>query len=1255
MKFFFIGLALPNEKFWVNLRPDSPDNILDPLLEKTDIGRIFLEADVQLKKDTAAMTSPQTKEGKEYWDKLYKKAGELFGTEHIAIPTITRPWIVPNEIIIREAPDNAYIYKATLKVMLEEDYLKSPSHQVTKSPVNQAEYSFKDPRLKELNEYSTQLIKETIIPKLTYEVNTSKRYAPLRQVYYSLILAQWFKQKYKGLSPKGTVPNRIDSGDLTNLTSKEPYDKQSYFQQYQKSFKDGEYNLQEPVSTTMGQSIRRYVSGGMQIDCSSAIETGKITAGSSIKTSGNKAFYLSEANFSSSSMRPSRSSSAMENRDSQVPHHWDTQWKLPSQKAIDAADAFKEFFKNELLSDKKILDGDMSRIYELFIEDEAGNYIDNGGNYEIRPAAEVLKALYLRYPKLAAAIIGSIRTRNHHIFWCLALESLEVSLFQKLIDEAVSMNLKNEAISVGGVEYLPDYAGFDLAGALLLMIEDMFKERLSILSEAGQSFIIDYAFDFLAARWRGGGRLNEKNVLKVLNLLLVKNPGLYHRLSDRIVKLLKSPSQGNPLNTIAINPVSIEDVMSEDVFKEINSLKPFKIDAMPDYLSFLERLIQSAYDDIYNIEHMRNLTVAITKVRHYWKEGGYYDFALDQWRDTENIIISIKNDGDDKRRKAAVESKKVFLIEYFMKQLNKLWADFLFQRGIVVSPLAIGRTVGKLRVITDAVAKDPDFWLGLKEDEIVVVADFPPNVSLINPPRGVINTLASGITSHASVRAKKWGIPCAGLYGISMDMLANLNGQWAVLEALFPKGVLRRVSEAEIANYSRPARVFEKIKVGPANLSNESPDVITEYTQGIEQFLGFKAVNQLFLQDKEIGAKLPRSVGVTYKRFKDILALPENAKSKDEINALLKNIDRTNNTAIRESLGKIRGLILSLKVTKNIEGVVMSSIGKHIPDANKLMVRLATNADDLPDHPGVGAGTYGSYICEQREPQIVVNAILNAYASLFSYDAFIEREVYDIYHNEVFPSILIQEFVPADYSFGIHTVHPVSGDKNKMLIEIVQGLGPGLRDKLCPGLPYQSIYDKERKEIIEVVPATKTTKVVYLPDGLGGFPITAAADYVRDVFLGIQGPAIAKRIAEIGILIERLIREGQDIEGAIVMRNGRPELYIVQSRAQILSFASSAVEGFKTENNGTDAFVIGGKNSNESIDRLGKLNGIPIEEIEGNARSGRYSSAGFIGRNQSLKEVLKADNTFVSSKGFTHQELAAPLLQIIGLMDKKTM
>jgi len=250
LNYFFTGITLANESFWVNLRPDSPDNMIDPYLAQTDLGKILLEADLQLKKDTASFTSPQTRGGKEYWDKLYKKAGELFGSENITIPTLTRPWIVPDEIIIRESVNNAYIYKATLKVMLEQDYLKGS-----------AVYNFQDERLRQLNEYSSQLIRETIIPKLIKDVNTAKRYAPLRQAYYSLILAQWFKQKFYGKG--GFYSFLINKNNLTGLTSKEAWSKTTYFQAYQKSFKEGEYNIKEQVYSLGSPTIRSYMSGGI--------------------------------------------------------------------------------------------------------------------------------------------------------------------------------------------------------------------------------------------------------------------------------------------------------------------------------------------------------------------------------------------------------------------------------------------------------------------------------------------------------------------------------------------------------------------------------------------------------------------------------------------------------------------------------------------------------------------------------------------------------------------------------------------------------------------------------------------------------------------------------------------------------------------------------------------------------------------------------------------------------------------------------
>lgn len=252
-KYFLIGLSLPNNKFWVNLRPGEPQNMIDDDLAKTDIGKILLAADLQLKKDTARLTSPQSPQGREYWTRLYQKAEELFGSRDITIPTLVRPWIVPGEIIVRESFDNIYIYKANLKIMLEEDYIRD-------SPA----YNFRDERLRKLNEYSSVLIRRLILPDLTRELNSAERYAPLRQVYYSLILAQWFKSRYA--NQPGEFSKIIDSKVLSGLSSEEEWSTYTYFKEYEISFKEGEYNFKEPHYSQFGQVMRSYFSGGVAFE-----------------------------------------------------------------------------------------------------------------------------------------------------------------------------------------------------------------------------------------------------------------------------------------------------------------------------------------------------------------------------------------------------------------------------------------------------------------------------------------------------------------------------------------------------------------------------------------------------------------------------------------------------------------------------------------------------------------------------------------------------------------------------------------------------------------------------------------------------------------------------------------------------------------------------------------------------------------------------------------------------------------------------
>lgn len=243
--YFQIGLRLSPDSFWVNLRPDAPDKIMDPLLAQTDVGRIMLEADVQLKKDLARLTSPQFPAGKRYWERLYAKAETIFGTSELQIPTVTRPWIVPGEIILRTTGTSAYIYKAKLSVRLEADRVQGGDT---------------DPRMKELNLYSSGLIRELILPELIRMVNTSRHYSGLRKVYYSLILARWFRDN--SLTASSAYARYIDTRLLDGLRSAATWSAGDYYARYRESFARQEYNVEVAVQRGTGEHLVRTCSSG---------------------------------------------------------------------------------------------------------------------------------------------------------------------------------------------------------------------------------------------------------------------------------------------------------------------------------------------------------------------------------------------------------------------------------------------------------------------------------------------------------------------------------------------------------------------------------------------------------------------------------------------------------------------------------------------------------------------------------------------------------------------------------------------------------------------------------------------------------------------------------------------------------------------------------------------------------------------------------------------------------------------------------
>lgn len=73
----------------------------------------------------------------------------------------------------------------------------------------------------------------------------------------------------------------------------------------------------------------------------------------------------------------------------------------------------------------------------------------------------------------------------------------------------------------------------------------------------------------------------------------------------------------------------------------------------------------------------------------------------------------------------------------------------------------------------------------------------------------------------------------------------------------------------------------------------------------------------------------------------------------------------------------------------------------------------------------------------------------------------------------------------------------------------------------------------------------------------------------------------------------------------------------------------------------------------EQIDSLTSINGLSIEEIERRARPDCYAMTGFLGPNESFKEVLKHDWETVEKHNTTHEELVNHLRNIIALAEKQ--
>lgn len=275
VKYFLGFLTTPTQDLWVNLSPYEKEKMIPESLAKLDIGKDLLLEDYLLKQLTSFMTNPKTAQGKRYWQRVNQAALDIAGTTNVPIETACKVWIVPDvakvsELIEKEAADNTKISKirvfvtqAKLKVLMEEDYFAVKQNNQSRANSSSQVKNI----LKQVNQEAQRIFKEEILGQIEQQVNTSLAFAPLRQLYYSLILAAYFKEKLQSHPLYQAYIAKEKSSPIAITNSAQV--KEKVFDAYLKSVEQGVYNTVDDTNFRKNerkQRIRKYFSGGMHFN-----------------------------------------------------------------------------------------------------------------------------------------------------------------------------------------------------------------------------------------------------------------------------------------------------------------------------------------------------------------------------------------------------------------------------------------------------------------------------------------------------------------------------------------------------------------------------------------------------------------------------------------------------------------------------------------------------------------------------------------------------------------------------------------------------------------------------------------------------------------------------------------------------------------------------------------------------------------------------------------------------------------------------
>jgi pyruvate,water dikinase len=278
------------------------------------------------------------------------------------------------------------------------------------------------------------------------------------------------------------------------------------------------------------------------------------------------------------------------------------------------------------------------------------------------------------------------------------------------------------------------------------------------------------------------------------------------------------------------------------------------------------------------------------------------------------------------------------------------------------------------------------------------------------------------------------------------------------------------------------------------------------------------------------GLPVPLGFHVTTAAYRQFVA--EN-RLQDKILAAVTTADPDQPATLEAAARRIAALFAASPMpaeTATAIGRAYAQLGADVPVA----VRSSATAEDLPELSF--AGQQETYLNVRGEARLL-DAVKRCWASLWTARAIGYRARQGIAPRDVSLAVVVEELVPAEAAGVLFTASPLTGERDRVMINAAWGLGEAIVSGQVT--PDTIVVEKATGKIVEQRISAKDVMSVRTAEGTREEPVPAERR-TRPAL----GPAQAAELARLGVRIELLYGRPMDIEWALA--GGR--ISIVQAR-----------------------------------------------------------------------------------------------------------